>query len=126
MVQFLTTFASACEKNFLGLKPWHAYLEKGPAPDCIVNFDLQKNAKEAIHLNDIWLIALAILDDLLRIAGLVAVGFVIYGGIRFMVSRGQPDNTKAAIGTITNALIGLAIAMIGAAVVGFIGRKLGN
>ena len=90
------------DNTFFGLKPWHAYLEKEYIEDT----------------------GLAILDDLLRIAGLVAVSFVIYGGFRFMLSRGQPDNTKAAISTITNALIGLAIAMVGAAVVGFIGNKL--
>ena len=115
------------DNTFFGLKPWHAYLEKEYIEDtgeCKVKAGLQVRTGDKTRFERLWLIGLAILDDLLRIAGLVAVSFVIYGGFRFMLSRGQPDNTKAAISTITNALIGLAIAMVGAAVVGFIGNKL--
>ena len=71
------------------------------------------------------LIGLAILDDLIRIAALVAVGFVIYGGIQYVTSQGSPDQTKQAQQTIINALIGLVLAILASSIVAFIGNRLG-
>ncbi len=65
-------------------------------------------------------------EDLLRIAGIVTAFFIIYGGVRYVTSQGEPENTKAARSTIINALIGAAIAMIAAVLVSFIGSKLGG
>ena len=68
------------------------------------------------------LIALALLDDLIRIAALVAVGYVIYGGIQYSTSQGSPDATKKAQSTIINALIGVSMAVLAASIVAFIGN----
>lgn len=107
------------DKTFLGLVPWYHYLK------------LDKNC-EVINFNplgshsDLLLIALAVIDDLLRIAGIVAVAFIIYAGFRYVTSQGSPDETSKAQSTILNALIGLAIAMIAVALVSYIGNKLGG
>ncbi|MGH7195931.1 MAG: pilin [Candidatus Saccharimonadales bacterium] len=77
-------------------------------------------------LGAIWLIALAVFEDILRIAGLVAVFVVIAGGIRYSTSNGDPQSAQAARGTIINALIGLTIAVIASATVAFIGHRLGG
>lgn len=77
-------------------------------------------------LDVVWLVALAIFEDLLRAAGLIAVFMVIYGGIRYVTSQGEPESTKAALGAILNALIGLVIAAAAAITVSFIGRSLGG
>jgi len=77
------------------------------------------------NIDSVWLIALAIFEDLLRSAGALAFGFIIYGGIRYITSQGEPDNTNAARTTILNALIGAAIAAVAAAIISFIGTKLG-
>jgi hypothetical protein len=74
---------------------------------------------------DLTLVILAILDIMLRIAGLVAVGFVIYGAIQYITSQGEPDGIKKAQNTITNALIGMVIAITATAAVAFIGNSLG-
>ena len=58
------------------------------------------------------------------IAGIVAIGFVVYGGILYVTSQGSPDQTQKAQSTIQNALIGLVIAMIAVAVVSFLGNKI--
>ena len=55
---------------------------------------------------------------------MVAMGYTIFGGFKYMTSQGEPDATKKAQGTVTNALIGLAIAMLATAIVGFVGGKL--
>jgi hypothetical protein len=69
---------------------------------------------------------LAVVDDLLVIAGLVAVIFVIYGGIRYITSQGSPNETAQAQSTIIYALVGLAIAIIAIPTVSYLGTKLGT
>ena len=76
--------------------------------------------------SDIPLVLLAVVDDLLRVAGLVAVSFIIYGGYQYVVSQGQPDRTARAQNTLTDALVGLAIAVTAITAVTFLGDKLGS
>jgi hypothetical protein len=81
-------------------------------------------APQVGHLSDIWLIIAAVIEILLRIAALIAVGFVIYGGIQYATSQGNPDQTSQARTTIINAFIGLAITVIAATVVSFIAGSI--
>jgi hypothetical protein len=125
------TECQAKSGSFLGLKPWYAYLKlkekkdvKGRL-DCSVDLQLSDSTTGAKNLNQLWLIAMAIFEDLLRIAALVAFGFLIYGGFRYITSQGEPENIKVSLSTIVNALIGLAIAILGAALVAFIAGRLG-
>lgn len=115
--------ANSCSKSFLGLETWYHFL---PAdhfnPDCTINnnFTILDPAKGS----DFLLIGLAVLDDLIRIAALVAVGYIIWGGIQYVVSQGAPEQTKKAQHTIINALIGLGVAIVASSVVAFIGNRL--
>jgi hypothetical protein len=127
--------------SFFGLVPWYQYIPPSHFSvdssdghcDFSTNFNQVQGSGDnsavtgvsATGLSVIWLIALAVFEDLLRVAGLVAVGFTIYGGIRYMTSQGEPEATKGAAATITNALIGLAIAVLAATTVAFIAKKLG-
>lgn len=128
MINSLLTFAQiyadepACEKTFFGMKPWYHYLQTKGAPDCeIGNFNILPSGG---HASDVPLILLAVVDDLLRIAGIVAVGFVIYGAFQYVASQGSPDATARAQGTVINALLGLAVSIIAVATVSFIGSRL--
>lgn len=113
---------SGCKSNeFFGLIPWWQYLPKTDFDNnCnIVQFDV-------IHGSDIPLVLLAIVDDLLRIAGLIAIVFVVYGAVKYTASQGDPENVSRAQSTVVNALIGLVVAMISVAFVTFISDKLGG
>ena len=116
---FLTNFAAACTPttSFFGLTEWYRYLdsETDALGKCVPTID---------GFNDFWLIGLAVIDSLLKIAGMVAIGYVIYGGIQFVLSQGQPDKVKSARETILNAVIGLAIALVAVSVVSYIGNTL--
>jgi hypothetical protein len=125
----LIHFADTCStKTFFGIPPWYKYL---------VNSGLMAPSKGtgaceligSLKPNDwvqvISLIGLAVLDMALRVAGLVAVAFVIWGGIQYVISQGDPSKTKDAQQTIINALVGLAIALTATALVSFIGNRLG-
>lgn len=85
----------------------------------IVNFNV-------LHGSDVPLVLLVIIDDLLRIAALVTIGFVLYGSIRYITSQGNPENTASAQSTIINALVGLVIAIIAIGFVSFISSQLGG
>lgn len=126
-----TTIAERCAKNFLGIKPWFVYL-----PDTV--FGKDKNGDPTCHIENFsWVapkgsktpsnipaIILAVADALVRIAGFVAVAFVIIGGVGYVTSGGDPDKSKRAKGAIINALVGVVIAMIATAVISYIGKRL--
>jgi hypothetical protein len=117
-MQPLFFFAANCEKPFFGLVPWYHYLYVDPGTCEIPNFNFLGG--------DIPLVLLAIIDDLLRIAGIVAIAFVLYGAIQYIASQGSPEATAKAQGTIINALIGMAVAMVSVAFVSFLGNQLGG
>lgn len=127
MIQnLLHTFAAACnnQPSFFGFPTWYKYLNvKEVAGKCEVQFSLT-NANGQFNGDGIILIVLAIIDILIRVVALVALAFVIYGGIKYTTSQGSPESTKSAKDTIFNALIGLVIAIIAASIVAFIGSQL--
>lgn len=117
----VTTANGACkEPNFFGLITWYHYLDVDSKCN-VKNFNILSSGKSS----DVLLVLLAVVDDLLRVAGLLAVGFVIYGAIQFITSEGESDKTAKAQKTIVNALVGLVIAIAAVSVVTFVGGRLG-
>jgi len=121
-------FAQAnCQPDFFGIPTWYKYMKLDA--NCQVVFSSSPNGTAptpADFFGNFLLIGLAIIDILLRIGGLVAVAFVIYGGIRYVTSQGEPDKTAQARGTIINALIGMALCVISVALVSFVGTRIGG
>jgi hypothetical protein len=108
---------------FFGLPKWYRYLPYNANPytgRCEIV--ISGNGLSSNY----WLIGMAILDMLLRIAGMVAMVFVIWGGFTYLTSLGEPEKLAEARRTIINALIGAVIAIIAASVVGFVGNRLGG
>ena len=68
-------------------------------------------------LKTIFLIAFAII-------GALAFLFIVIGGTRYALSKGEPDNITRAKNEIKYAAIGLIIAALAAAVVNFVIGKL--
>lgn len=59
------------------------------------------------------------------IAGLLSVVFIFIGGISFIMSGGQEDKIKQAVGTIRYSIIGLIVTFMAVLIVGLIGQPLG-
>ncbi len=59
------------------------------------------------------------------LAGFLSVIFIFIGGISFILSGGQEDKIKQAVGTIRYAIIGLVITIFAVVIVGVVGRFLG-
>jgi len=120
MLNLLNTFAAQivtpCDLkggSFLSFPSWYKYLNgiEDTNKACIPQIKA---------LTDIWLIVAAVLDILLRFASILAIVIIIYGGVRFIMSQGEPDQTAKARETIFNALIGLVISVVAAFVVNFV------
>ncbi len=61
-----------------------------------------------------------ILNSIILVAGLVAVIFVVIGGINYMTSAGDPGKVKKAKDTILYAVIGLVVCALAFAIVNFV------
>ena len=113
--------ASGCEDNenndFFGFPKWYKYLGQQPVEDAVSGATIC-NAK-LNGIQDVWLVVAATIEILLRVASIIAIGLIIYGGISYVISQGVPDKTKKAQATIINAIIGLVIAIIATASVSF-------
>jgi hypothetical protein len=125
----LTTLFAAlpaqCNKTFFGIPPWYKYLPmKYDAATKVCSVDNSFQILGNGTNSGIVLIALGIVDILLRLAAMVAVGYVIWGGVKYMTSQGESGELAAAKHTIINALVGLAIALVATTVVVFAGNRL--
>lgn len=107
-----TTFAAANCSHFLGFPTWYQYIQ---GPNCSIQIN---------SLSDVWLIVAAIIEILLRVAGIMAVAFVVYGGFQYVTSQAEPDKLTQARRTIVNALIGLILAIMSATIVNFIANSV--
>ncbi len=131
-MSLLTLFAKAGDAcnpagggSFFGFPHWYEYLPGAQVLTDPSNPGSQLACTPRLDdFSNIWLIVAAVIEILLRVAALVAVAFVIYGGISYITSQGEPDATGRAKGTIVNALVGLAVAVMAAAIVAFIAGNL--
>lgn len=58
------------------------------------------------------------------IIGLVAVAFIIYGGVQYVTSAGDSAKAAKARGTILWAIVGLAIVILASAITYFVTNAL--
>lgn len=106
---FADTYSDhTCNSNhpFLGLPHWYDGVQKSKT-DCSISIT---------NVNQVWTIVLNILNLLLSLAGILAVVFIIIGGIRYIISQGESSGISAAKQTIVRAIVGLVLA-IGAVVI---------
>jgi len=61
-----------------------------------------------------------VINIMLFVIGIACVIMIIYGGIRYTISRGNPDDVKNAKNTILYAIVGLVIAIIAYAIVNWV------
>ena len=96
------------DTNFLAFPTWYRGLK------CDANNDGISIAQGQDLSAIIFTIALNVIDIILRLIGIIAVGFIIWGGFQYIISRGEPERSKAAIITVRNAVVGMVIAMLAA------------
>jgi hypothetical protein len=107
--------------GFLGFPTWYKYLDRSGA-NCDISFKTNPDTGRPDIFDAAGKILLAVAEILLRVAALVAVGFIIMGGYNYMMSQGDPQKTVSSKNTIINAVVGLVIALLAVAIVNMIGR----
>ncbi len=108
---------SGSGSTFLNFPTWYKYIYTWTGTECRIDFDIN-------NPNTIAGVLLAIFEIVLRIGGIAAVIFIVYGGFQYLMARGESDRTRGARQTIINALIGLMIAIFATALVNFIAGNI--
>lgn len=63
---------------------------------------------------------LNIVNAVLVVSAVLALGFLVYGGFRYITSRGDDTQVESAKTTITYAIVGLIVIGVAAALVNFV------
>ncbi len=108
-----------CEHSILGLRPWYAGLEMDQ--NCTII-----SPKEDGLTVFVWKIVLNVLADVFLVAGYLAIGFVIYGGIMYIMSAGEPGKVARGKQILTSAAIGLIITILANVIVNIVIGVLGE
>ncbi|MFZ1360799.1 MAG: hypothetical protein WAS27_02120 [Candidatus Saccharimonadales bacterium] len=107
--------AAACGKSSMFLPTWYDGLcengnIKSPGDD-------MKGFLSKIAMNIVTII--------LTIVGYVSLGFIIWGGFKYMISGDNASGISAAKTTILNAIIGLVLSIMSVAIVKLIADSIG-
>ena len=111
-----------CTSNFLLFPSWYRGLDR-KGSSCDIEMPTSGNDGQNIQ-TFIFMIVLNIIDIALRLIGYAAVGFVIYGGFKYLTSAGSADRITAGRKIIMNALIGLVISFLSVAIVNFVAGNI--
>ena len=72
------------------------------------------------NAGELPVVVINILNAIIGAAGIVAVIFIVYGGIQYMTSSGEATKAKKARDTILYACIGLIICVLAFAIVNWV------
>lgn len=75
-----------------------------------------------VHANEITIAA--IINIVLNIVGAIALLIITFAGLKYVLSRGEPQATAKAKDTILYALVGLAVVIMGRVIVAFVFNKV--
>lgn len=116
---------TSCKLNqsFLGIPTWYKYLNASEDSSGRCSPQLTTDA-DGNDINSVLPIGLAILEAMIRLAGLIAVVMIFVAGFKFITSQGNPDAAAGARKTVINALIGLVIVVLSTTIISFIGNSL--
>lgn len=110
-----------CNSGFLTFPAWYDGLLDG---NCKIDFPKGESgttSQESKGLSEfIFTIVLNIVEILLQLVGYAAVGYIIYGGFKYLTSAGSADRITSGRKIITNSLIGLVISFLSVAVVNLV------
>lgn len=111
VVAYAPAVSAACGGQLLTFPAWHEGLSSSSGGGCTLTIT---------KLNDLWIIALNIVEILLQGVAYAATGFLIWGGFKYMKARGDPGRIQNAKDAIMNAIMGLGISLGAVAIVNFI------
>ncbi len=102
--------AQACTDRYFMIPTWYKGLEVGGCSG------VKPDSEEGLT-KYVTIIAMNIVQALLVVAAYVTIFFLIKGGFGYMTSAGSSEGISSAKKTITNAVVGLIIAILAASIV---------
>lgn len=63
-------------------------------------------------IGDLEIIIKNLLNVLIPLAGIAVFVMFLLGGLQYLTAGGNPEKTKAAVGTITHAIFGLVLIIL--------------
>jgi len=119
----VSVFADNCGNvKLFGLDPWYTGLtctSDGDIDQSNFQTDCSGEGSSCLS-NTILKIIGTVVKDLLFVAGFAAVVLLIVGGIKYMLSAGDPSALTKATKTISGAVTGLIISVLAYAIVTFV------
>ena len=113
--------AVRCNKSFLGFQACYSDLQMTSCDSGTIDSTYYKDDPQHQRLPElIWTIVLNVMIDISIAIGILATGFVMYGGYLYIFSQGSPDKTANGKITIRNAIIGIIIAVAAGVIIGTI------
>lgn len=82
-----------------------------------MNFDFLKNAFNAQGTKTLSEMATSIINWVLVLLGIIALAYIIYGGVMFITSAGESDKVTNARNTLLYAIIGIIVIVLAFAIV---------
>ena len=75
---------------------------------------------DKVTVDKVWVMAREVINWILIAAGIISVGFIIWAGIRYVLSGGDAEKVKKAKNTLLYAIIGLLIAALAMVIVNLV------
>lgn len=104
--------------NFLNFPTWY----RGLSCDSSGILSLRNNSPGIIALT----VGLNAIDIMLRLIAMVAIVFLVWGGIQYMLSSGDSAKSAKAQKTVTGAIVGLMIAIVSVSIVTFVVKGISS
>lgn len=106
------SYAAGCADTFFGVPAWYKGMQDGSCAFKPPETGGQPDAKKLVLK-----VALNVIQAGMVVIAYVTIFFLIKGGFGYITSAGSSDGMANAKKTITNALIGLVIAILAASIV---------
>jgi hypothetical protein len=108
---------NCADAHFLTFPAWYRGLTE---TDCSIKSPDKVGGLSAF----IIIIAMNFLEMLFQAVAYISVGYIIWGGFKYITTYGEPNEIVVARQRILNAIIGLVIAMLAVGIVNFLGSKI--
>ena len=111
--------SAACASDgaqLFSIPAWYRGLTKGD--NCEIKKISNKGDADSVTIQSfVWTVIGNVFDAIMRIIGVVATGYIIWAGFQYMISAGDSGKMANAKTTLTNACIGLVIAIVASGIV---------
>lgn len=115
-----STYAACGDNSLLTFPPWYRNLTVG-GDSCELKKVSDQGGSDTVTIqNFVLIVALNIVEMILRLVAYATVVMLIIGGFQYITSSGDSGNMANAKKTIINAIVGLIISLFSVAIVSVI------